>query len=97
MKHAGSAGAGTEDSSKSNNQESPDSKASGNADKDDDIVDADFEVVDEADKKSKFCVRFQIFELVRHNLTYQTKPKKRKMSKVKNHSIGRSCPCKASR
>ena len=51
MKHAGAAGAGPESASEPNNQESPDSKAADKAEKDDDIVDADFEVVDEADKK----------------------------------------------
>ena len=48
MKHAGAPGSGPEAASESQSEESPDSKTS---DKDDDIVDADFEVVDEADKK----------------------------------------------
>jgi len=51
MKHAGAAGAGPEAAGEPNNQESPDSKAADKSEKDDDIVDADFEVVDEADKK----------------------------------------------
>ena len=51
MKHAGAAGAGPEAAGEPNNQESPDSKAADKAEKDDDIVDADFEVVDEADQK----------------------------------------------
>jgi hypothetical protein len=51
MKHAGAAGAGAETANESQSQESTDTKTAEKADKNDDIVDADFEVVDEADKK----------------------------------------------
>ena len=51
MKHAGAAGAGPETANESQTQESTDTKTAEKADKNDDIVDADFEVVDEADKK----------------------------------------------
>ena len=45
MKHAGAAGAGPEASSEPSNQDSPDSNASDKPEKDDDIVDADFESI----------------------------------------------------
>ena len=51
MKHSGAAGAGAETANESQSQESTDTKTAEKADKNDDIVDADFEVVDEADKK----------------------------------------------
>jgi molecular chaperone DnaK len=51
MKHAGAAGAGPETANESQSQEPTDTKTAEKADKNDDIVDADFEVVDEADKK----------------------------------------------
>ena len=77
MKHAGSTGAaGT--STESENKASSDSEKSDTKSKEEDIVDADFEVVDEADKKEiNLSVRYQICRFRTHNLTNQTKPKKK--------------------
>jgi hypothetical protein len=53
MKHQGAGGTGPRPGNPSESQgdDAPDSKASDKKAKDDDIVDADFEVVDDADKK----------------------------------------------
>jgi co-chaperonin GroES (HSP10)/ElaB/YqjD/DUF883 family membrane-anchored ribosome-binding protein len=91
MKHqnAGSTGPVPGGPSEPQDEDAPDSKATDKKANEDDIVDADFEVVDEADKKRlNFRVRFQL--LISYALTSQIKPnpKKRKMSKVKITPLG---------